>query len=143
MGTHIFAARLNILHILHISQHGREAARVKALRPLRGASDAALTQAFLLGNFSAMWGMGRYENQFSQSEAMTDVSLNTAIGDSVSPGRRGGNRMLIFDLSHSLASDARRVANFVRFIHSMPMLLLSDQLHCRLPRCGHTDRLSK
>jgi len=38
--------------------HGREAARVKALRPLRGASDAALTQAFLLGNFSAMWGMG-------------------------------------------------------------------------------------
>jgi hypothetical protein len=69
-GTHSFAAPHNVLHIF---QHGREAARVKALRPLRGASDAALTQAFLLGNFSAMWGMGRCERQFSQPEAMTDV----------------------------------------------------------------------
>jgi hypothetical protein len=30
-------------------QYGREAARVKALRPLRGARNAALTQAFLPG----------------------------------------------------------------------------------------------
>lgn len=30
-------------------QHGRGTARVKALRPLRGAQDAALTQAFLPG----------------------------------------------------------------------------------------------
>lgn len=33
----------------HVEQHGREAARVKALRPLRGARNAALTQAFLPG----------------------------------------------------------------------------------------------
>ena len=32
-------------------QYGREAARVKALRPLRGARNAALTQAFLPGRF--------------------------------------------------------------------------------------------
>jgi len=43
----------------HIYEHCREAARVKALRPLRGAQDAALTQAFLPGHFSAMWGMER------------------------------------------------------------------------------------
>ncbi len=43
----------------------REAARVKALRPLCGAPDAALTRAFLPGNFSAMWGMGRCESQSS------------------------------------------------------------------------------
>jgi hypothetical protein len=30
-------------------QYGRDAARVKALRPLRGARNAALTQAFLPG----------------------------------------------------------------------------------------------
>ncbi len=38
--------------------HGRQAACVKALRPLCGAQGAALTQAFLPGSFSAMWGMG-------------------------------------------------------------------------------------
>lgn len=32
-------------------QYGREAARVKALQPLRGARNAALTQAFLPGRF--------------------------------------------------------------------------------------------
>ena len=47
----------------HHCQYGREAARVKALRPLRGAQGAALTQAFLLGNFSAMWGMGKCASQ--------------------------------------------------------------------------------
>jgi hypothetical protein len=40
-------------------QYGREAARVKALRPLCGAENAALTQAFLPARHSAMWGMRR------------------------------------------------------------------------------------
>jgi len=41
---HIYQVRLPTLE-----QYGREAARVKALRPLRGARNAALTQAFLPG----------------------------------------------------------------------------------------------
>ena len=75
----------------HGAKYGREAARVKALRPLRGAQGAALTQAFLLGNFSAMWGMGRCESQSSQPEAMTDVLLNTTVGDPLCLARLGGN----------------------------------------------------
>jgi hypothetical protein len=38
--------------------HGRPVACVKALRPLRGAQGAALTQAFLLGNFLRYVGNG-------------------------------------------------------------------------------------
>ena len=41
---HIYQVRLPTLE-----QYGREAARVKALRPLRGARNAVLTQAFLPG----------------------------------------------------------------------------------------------
>jgi hypothetical protein len=43
----------------HIEQYGREAARVKALRPLRGARNAALTQAFLPGPSLRHVGMRR------------------------------------------------------------------------------------
>jgi hypothetical protein len=75
----------------HGAKYSREATRVKALRPLRGAPDAALTQAFLPVHFSAMWGMGRCESQSSQPEAMTDVFLNTTVGDPLCLARLGGN----------------------------------------------------
>jgi len=74
-----------------LRQCGRETTRVKALRPLRCAPDAALTQAFLPVRFSAMWGMGRCESQSSQPEAMTDVLLNTTVGDLLCLARLGGN----------------------------------------------------
>src|SRR5262249_32925876 len=98
---------------------------------------------FLLGTFSAMWGMRRCENQPSQPEAMTDVVLNTMVCGSSGVVRRCGGWMLFCHVNHTVASDTWRVANFGCFIHSMLMLLLSDQFHCRLPRCRHTDRLSK
>jgi hypothetical protein len=140
LGTHSFAARPNIPHFL---QHGREAAGVKALRPLRGAQDAALTQAFLLGTFSAMWGMGRCESQPSQPEAMTDVVLNTMVCGSSGVVRRCGGWMLFCHVSHMIPGETRLVAHLRCFVQAVLMLLLSNQLDCRLPRCRYSDRLSK
>src|SRR5215469_16962270 len=51
--------------------------------------------------------------------------------------------MLFSDVSRMIPGETRLVAHLRCFVQSMLMLLLSDQFHCRLPRCRHTDRFSK
>ena len=109
------------LAIPTISQHGRGAAHVKALRPLRGARCAALTHALLPGPSSPPCGecAGVALSETSTPKTQTGTSEVMVEADIVSPVQsrslsRNG-RMLLSDLLSGLPVHSSHQANTASF----------------------------
>ena len=104
-------------------QHGRRAARVKALRPLRGARSAASTQALLPGPFSPPCGecAGAAHSETSTPKTQTGMSEVMIDADMVSPVQSGSlrrnGRMLVSDLLSGLPVHSGHQVNTVSFFH--------------------------